>query len=112
MIAGLAALAIVLLVLHAIGSTLARLVGTVLIFFSLIWLSTGSEHVTAPGWYLLSGIGFWVFGHWLWAFKHKTWRTALARRVFTLPVLHTLAPIESRQRREPVADWPASNWGY
>lgn len=111
MIAGLAGLALVLLVLHAIGSTMARLVGTFLIFFSLIYMSNGSNQPSA-GWYLLAGIGLWLFGHWLWAFKHKSWRTALAQRVFALPVLHSFAPIESRQSRPVPADRSATNWSY
>ena len=32
-------------------------------------------------------------GHWIWAFKHKAWRTRLALTAYSLPGIHHLAPI-------------------
>lgn len=108
MIASLAVLAIALLVLNAIGSGLARLAGGALVFGSLIWLSSDSADPVSAGWYLLTGAGLWLFGHWLWALKHRAWRTMLARRVFALPGLHAVAPIESRDPANRRREWPTA----
>lgn len=76
------------------GSTLSRIFGAALVLYSLFELSQGD---TSAGTYklLAFGIAAWLVGHWIWAFKHKTWRSQLALNTYRLPILNFIAPIST-----------------
>ncbi|MDV8009463.1 hypothetical protein [Rhodococcus sp. IEGM 1318] len=51
-------------------------------------------------------------GHWIWAFKHKAWRTRLALTADSLPGLHHLAPTPTNHTPKPAphtAVWPSNH---
>lgn len=101
----LALIAIVALIAWTVGSFLARLVGALLVLDALLKLTTigvnPAAFVTVAE-YLAIGIAVWLLGHWIWAFKHRTWRTQLAYRSFGLPLLRALAPIPPAARRRGI----------
>lgn len=88
----MAAIAIVALLIWVFGSTLSRVFGAALILYSLFELTQNDGSVET---YKLLGAGIvaWLAGHWLWAFKHKTWRSQLALNVYRLPLLNFVSPI-------------------
>lgn len=86
---------VVVLVAWKIGSFVARFLGSLLIILTIAGLIWGGPHfgeMNAPL-ALAVGLGLWLFGHWLFAFKNKGWRSSLALRVFSLPLLRLLAPV-------------------
>lgn len=95
----MAAIAITLLLTWVFGSTITRALGVALIFYSLFDLSQNGNSL---GSYQLLGTGIviWLAGHWLWAFKHKNWRSQLALNIYSLPILDSVAPIPSSRRAD------------
>lgn len=93
-----AGLLLVAIVLWGIGSGLARLVGIILLIDGLGGIAlhagdiAGTRYLTEAA----VGLGLWLAGHWLYAVKHRLWRTHLAMTVWRLPVLSHLAPIPTR----------------
>ncbi|GAA4825094.1 hypothetical protein GCM10023353_38750 [Tomitella cavernea] len=56
-------------------------------------------------------MGLWLFGHWHHAAKHGLWRSSFGLKVFSLPVLHRLAPIATNHKPRR-AGRGASGWVY
>lgn len=102
-----ALIAIGALLIWAFGSVTARLVGALIVFEGLLRIGfTGAGPLSVA--ILATGIGAWLLGHWIWAYKHKTWRTRLALNAYSLPGLHHLAPIgTNRVPRRPTVKWPS-----
>lgn len=86
-----ALIAIAALLIWAFGSTVTRFTGA------------GPLSVAI----LTTGIAAWLLGYWIWAYKHKTWRTRLALNAYSLPALHHLAPIGTNRSSRPTAKWPS-----
>ena len=102
-----ALIAIGALLTWVFGSITARLIGTLIIFEGLLRIGfTGAGPLSMA--ILATGIAAWLLGHWIWAYKHKTWRTRLALNAYSLPGLHHLAPIgTNRVPRRPTVKWPS-----
>ena len=105
-----AIIAVAALLIWGFGSIIARLVGTITVFEGLLRIGfTGST----PAAYtiLAAGLAIWMTGHWIWAFKHKAWRTRLALTAYSLPGLHHLAPIPTNRATKQAprtAVWPSN----
>lgn len=88
----LAFLAFLFLGFHVRAGLLLRITGVVLFLSGIAVLAGGSrqssdEAVTA----CLIGIGFWLLGHWAYAFAHSRYKSSLAERLIEktiLPRLH------------------------
>ncbi|MCD7053127.1 hypothetical protein LRS58_20635 [Rhodococcus sp. BH2-1] len=109
---GLAGLAILAIAAWLFGSVLARVGGALLVIIGLLRIA--SDHASSRMWAFVGiGVGLWLFGHWLWALKHKLWRSRIALSVFSLPVLDMLAPIPTnriprrRMHSDGRAHWPS-----
>ncbi|MCZ4553656.1 hypothetical protein [Gordonia rubripertincta] len=93
-----AALAVAAMLLWGIGSTIARVAGIILLIDGLGGIAlhanalAGTHYVTEA----VIGLGLWLTGHWLYALKHRLWRSHLAMVTWRLPVLTWLAPIPTR----------------
>lgn len=105
MIGFLALALLVGLVLWAVGGVAARLVGGLLALSALARLVLDGASAATLLW-LAAGIGLWLFGHWHHAAKHRVWRSMLALRVWSLPVMHQLAPIPTDRRPSRRSSWP------
>lgn len=92
------------LVLWAVGGAAARLAGGLLALSALARLVLDGASSTTLLW-LAAGIGLWLFGHWHHAAKHRVWRSTLALRVWSLPVIHQLAPIPTDHRPARRSSW-------
>jgi len=105
---GLAGPVIVVITAWVFGPGLARFAGVLLVIIRLFRIAT--DHASPQMWaFVGGGLALWLFGHWLWALKHKLWCSPLALSVFSLPVLDTLAPIPTNRvpRRQRTTHWPA-----
>lgn len=107
-----AIIAVAALLIWGFGSIIARVAGAIAVFEGLLRIGfTGATPVA----YMLLTAGFliWMTGHWIWAFKHKAWRTRLALNVYSLPAIHNLAPIPTNRRKVAPAEpiWPSVNRG-
>jgi hypothetical protein len=101
-----ALIAIGALLIWAFGSITARLIGALIAFEGLLRIGyTGAGPLSVA--ILATGIGAWLLGHWIWAYKHKTWRTRLALNAYSLPGLHYLAPIGTNRVPRPTVKWPS-----
>ncbi len=96
-----AGVVLVALAAWVFGSGIARAAGGLLAIIALVRIAAG--HESPRMWMFLAvGAGLWLFGHWLWAAKHKLWRSRLALSIFSTPLLDRLAPIPTnRIRRQP-----------
>lgn len=107
-----ALLAIGALATWIFGSIIARVAGALIVLESLLRIAladTARDQPTRYAW-LAAGIAIWLLGHWMWAYKHRTWRSALALKAFSAPGIHHLAPIPTnRRRKEPTPTWPSRN---
>jgi hypothetical protein len=116
MMGGLAGLVVVVIAAWLFGSGLARFAGGLLVVIGLLRIS--SDHASPRMWAFVGvGVALWLFGHWLWALKHKLWRTQFALSVFSLPVLDAIAPIPTnriprsqRAPRRPQHQWGEQQW--
>ncbi|GAF46462.1 hypothetical protein [Rhodococcus wratislaviensis] len=100
-----ALIAIGALLIWAFGPITARLIGALIIFEGLLLIGfTGAGPL--PVAILASGIAAWLLGHWIWAYKHKTWRTRLALNAYSLPGLHHLAPTGTNRTPHATVKWP------
>ncbi|MDJ0106294.1 hypothetical protein QM646_07735 [Rhodococcus erythropolis] len=102
-----AIIAVAALLIWGFGSIIARLAGAIAVFEGLLRIGfTGSAPAA-----LAAGFAIWMTGHWIWAFKHKAWRTRLALTAYSLPGLHYLAPIptnHSINQAQRTAVWPSN----
>lgn len=101
-----ALIAIAALLIWAFGSTVTRFIGAIIIFEGLLRIGFAGAGALSVA-ILTTGIAAWVLGHWIWAYKHKTWRTRLALNAFSLPALHHLAPIGTNRSPRPAVKWPS-----
>ncbi|NKS56551.1 hypothetical protein GS504_03395 [Rhodococcus hoagii] len=94
----------------AFGSTIARFLGALTVISTLVAMVVLPTFTVQ--WQLLNlagGTALWLFGHWLWAIKHRTWRTRLALVAFSRPGLRRLAPIPTNyQPKQPKRWGPAT----
>jgi hypothetical protein len=106
----LALLAIGALATWIFGSIIARVAGALIVLESLGRIAladTAHDQPTRYVW-LAAGIAIWLLGHWMWAYKHHTWRSALALKAFSAPGLHNLAPIPTNHKPKlPATTWPS-----
>jgi hypothetical protein len=86
------------------GSITARVAGILLAIGGLLGMIRGGAEaggmgvaVTGFGVFVL-GFILWLVGHWIYAYKHHYWRSALARRLFNQTPLRSVNP--------------ARGWGY
>ncbi|KAF0957355.1 hypothetical protein [Rhodococcus sp. T7] len=94
------------LLIWAFGSIAARLIGALIIFEGLLRIGfTGPRPLSVA--ILATGVAAWLLGHWIWAYKHKAWRTRLALNAYSLPGLHHLAPIGTNHAPHPTVKWPS-----
>ncbi|MBC2644396.1 MULTISPECIES: hypothetical protein [unclassified Rhodococcus (in: high G+C Gram-positive bacteria)] len=101
-----ALIAIGALLVWAFGSVTARLVGALIIFEGLLRIGfTGAGPLSMT--ILAAGVAVWLLGHWIWAYKHKTWRTRLALNAYSLPGLHHFAPIGTHRAPRTAVKWPS-----
>lgn len=102
----MAALAIAAILLWVFGSALGRVVGGGIAFYALIQLANSGNSVAS---YRLLAIGaaVWIAGHWLFAFKHRVWRSRFALLIFSQPIAHRFAPIPTdyQPRRSRTRSW-------
>lgn len=94
MIGLLAGLVVLAIVVWIFGSGVARFVGLVLLINGLggIWLRGGLEN-PRHGWFVVAGLGLWLFGHWLFAAKRGAWRSRVARAVWRVPIIAWTSPV-------------------
>ncbi|MGO4203636.1 hypothetical protein AB4Z09_18165 [Rhodococcus sp. TAF43] len=101
-----AIIALVALFTWAFGSTIARVAGGILVLEGLLRFAIGQTG--AGAWTsLVAGLTIWGLGHWIWAYKHKTWRSRLALNAYSLPGIHRLAPIPTNRRPRQPRAWGA-----
>ncbi|QBJ97395.1 hypothetical protein ERC79_16710 [Rhodococcus sp. ABRD24] len=87
---GVAGLIVVIIGAWLFGSVIARIGGALLVIIGLLRIA--SDHASPRMWAFVGiGVALWLFGQWLWALKHKLWRSSLALSVFSLPVLDAVA---------------------
>ncbi|WJJ14660.1 hypothetical protein P9990_27150 (plasmid) [Prescottella equi] len=99
-----AIIALVALFAWAFGSIIARVAGGILVLEGLLRFAIGQSG--AGAWITLgAGFAIWCFGHWIWAYKHKTWRSRLALNAYSLPGIRRLAPIPTNYRPRPPRKW-------
>jgi len=105
-----AIIAVAALLIWGFGSIIARLAGAIAVFEGLLRIGFTGSTPTACA-ILAAGLAIWMTGHWIWAFKHKAWRTRLALAAYSLPGLHHLAPIPTnhtpKQAQRGTA-WPSN----
>ena len=89
---------LVAILLWGIGSGLARLVGIILFIDGIGGMFIRGGDLANTRFPIEAGIGLalWLAGHWLYALKHRLWRSHLALVVWRLPILSLLAPIPTR----------------
>lgn len=90
-----AAAALLILLFWSSFSFVARVAGSLIVIDSLLTFVLGSGRPERLVW-LAAGVGLWIGGHWMWALKYRAWKSALALRIFELPLLRYLAPIDRR----------------
>ncbi|MFF0818364.1 hypothetical protein ACFYVR_24940 [Rhodococcus sp. NPDC003318] len=107
----LALLAIGALATWLLGSIIARVAGALIVLeFLLRFAITDNARQPAHYGWLATGVGLWLFGHWMWAYKHRTWRSSLVLKAFSTPGLHRLAPIAINHRpRAHAPQWVRQN---
>ncbi|MCD2135937.1 hypothetical protein LQ424_29380 [Rhodococcus qingshengii] len=105
-----AIIAVAALLIWGFGSIIARLAGAIAVFEGLLRIGFTGSTPTAYA-ILTAGLAIWMTGHWIWAFKHKAWRTRLALTAYSLPGLHHLAPIPTNhtpKQAQRTAAWPSN----
>lgn len=98
-VAALALVALAVLLGWACGSLVARMVGMLLMFDSLLNLSTAwlNPARVVPGLlWLVLGSAVWMLGHRIYLAKYGRWRSIAAARMFSTPGLRVLIPIRAR----------------
>ena len=105
-----AILAIAALATWIFGSIISRVAGALIVLECLLRIALADNAHDQPARYawLTAGIAIWLLGHWMWAYKHRTWRSSLALKAFSAPGIHRLAPIPtSRRVKASMPTWPA-----
>ncbi|NKR30221.1 hypothetical protein GS538_09220 [Rhodococcus hoagii] len=99
-------LILVALAAWAFGSTIARFLGALTVLGALLTMIV-APIIAIPGQLinLVGGTTLWLFGHWLWAIKHRRWRTRLALAAFSRPGLRRLAPIPTDYQPKRPTHW-------
>ncbi|MGH3803057.1 MAG: hypothetical protein ACRDTD_23585 [Pseudonocardiaceae bacterium] len=97
------------LVAWKFGSFFARFLGLLIIGGAAMAMMVESvSALPANLLTLTTRIVIWLAGHWIWAYRHKTWRTRRALSAFSRTSLHYLAPIPTNYRPKPPAtQWPS-----
>lgn len=101
-VAVLALLALVVLLAWACGSIVARVLGGLIVFDSLLGMSTAflAPALLLPSlMWLVVGAGLWLVGHRIYLAKYGRWRTDLAARSWNLPGLRTMLPPRARTQQ-------------
>lgn len=94
-----AVLALVVLVVWTIGAPIARLGGALLTVASLICIVSGDPIATrAP--LLVGGVTLWLAGHFLAAYKTRTWSSHLAENIVARTPLRYLDPVHGHEHRQ------------
>ena len=108
----LALLAIGALATWIFGSLIARVAGALIVLESLLRIAL-ADTAREPARYvwLAAGVAIWLLGHWMWAYKHRTWRSGLALKAFSAPGIHHLAPIPTNHRpKRSTTTWPTRHY--
>jgi hypothetical protein len=74
-------IAAVALITWKIGSVVLRIVGVLCFIAALAGIASGSDPLTGAFVAFLATV-LWLAGHWLFAFRHHVYRSALAQRIF------------------------------
>lgn len=93
----LAGVFVVALAAWLFGSIIARVFG---VFFALLGLvgmliyGTHNELGSAAACFtaFVGGFALWLAGHWMFAYKHHRWSSAIARRLFNQTPLRRIDP--------------------
>jgi hypothetical protein len=94
-----AALALAALLIWTIGAPIARIGGALLTIASLICIISGDPIATrAP--LLIAGVALWLAGHFLTAYKTRTWSSRLAENIVTRTPLRYLDPVSGHEHRQ------------
>lgn len=92
-----AGVALAAMLIWGIGGVLLRIVGILAVIDGLGGIFIRAGIVTHwNGLEVVVGLAMWMAGHWLYAAKHKTWRSTVGRAPWKLPVLSLLAPVPVR----------------
>ncbi|MGY1969007.1 hypothetical protein ACW9HH_32635 [Nocardia gipuzkoensis] len=90
---------VVVVVVWVFGDTVARWTGLLLLVAGAGYMVGG---LVRGAMMAAVGLLLWLAGHWVFAYKHHVWKSALAQRMFTSPRLRRLDP--TRGWVVPVAD--------
>ncbi|MEE2062212.1 hypothetical protein [Rhodococcus artemisiae] len=98
-ITAIAALALAALLIWTIGAPITRIGGALLTIASLLCIVLGDSIATrAP--LLIAGVALWLAGHFLTAYKTRTWSSRLAENIVTRTPLRNLDPVSGREHRQ------------
>lgn len=95
----IAALALAALLVWAIGAPVARFVGAALMIVSLALVVFGAP-ITPRLPMLAVGGALWLAGHFLAAYKTRTWSSRLAENIVTHTPLRYLDPVSGHEHRQ------------
>jgi hypothetical protein len=96
--------AAVALITWKIGSIVLRVVGVLCFIAALAGIASGSDPLTGV-FVALLGTVLWLAGHWLFAFRHHTYRSALAQRIFLQALPSWMDPTRNWGVRTAGNDW-------
>lgn len=92
-----AGVALAAMLVWGIGGVVLRIVGILAVLDGLGGIFIRAGIVTHwNGLEVVAGLVMWMAGHWLYAAKHKIWRSVVGRAPWKLPVLSLLAPVPVR----------------
>lgn len=98
-ITAIAALALAALLIWTIGAPITRIGGALLTIASLLCIVLGDSIATrAP--LLIGGMALWLAGHFLTAYKTRTWSSRLAETIVTRTPLRYLDPVSGHEHRQ------------
>ena len=73
-----------------LGGIFARWTGLLLVALGAGYLIGAQARGLAM---LAVGVTLWLAGHWLFAVKHRAWKSIVAERIFHIGILARLAPL-------------------
>lgn len=94
------------LVAWKLGSIVLRALGLLLFALGLAGLALPGSGVVGEILLCLAGAAIWLAGHWLFAFRHHVYRSALAQRVFLSMLPSRLDPTRNWAIRSITSDFP------
>ncbi|MBN9636645.1 MAG: hypothetical protein J0H22_15890 [Actinobacteria bacterium] len=79
------------------GSIIARAGGVFFVLLGLLGMAVyGTRNQAGPAATcfiaFLGGLALWLAGHWIYAYKHHVWSSAIARRLFNKTPLRRIDP--------------------